>query len=347
MCFSRSKHKANIQCNMQMANAIATVNTDTNVKAKAKAKAKTRLFGQESVFQSIRDSFNDLPHMFITGPPGSGKTTFLEDVMEMIKQEAPFQVESVLWLSSEKDRGIHTIRDKVNDFCKRTHSRPNTLRWIIIDDADTLPLISQQALRRPMETFSHLTRFLFASRYSSNLIEPLRSRCLTVELEPISPFEALPRYLDLYEIPHNSELTHFCISNFISIHEIKNILILYKSLLKEGHTPITILEKLRILLPSSKPLTSKLIEGLSTKNTDKIRYAITQLFLHGYLLDDILLSLEKSISIFPSTNPSVRFRILQFTMLGWISIQQGKEHWLDTMDIVEEVMRPSSSLTTS
>jgi DNA polymerase III delta prime subunit len=76
--------------------------------------------------------------MFITGPPGSGKTTFLEDVMEMIKQEAPFQVESVLWLSSEKDRGIHTIRDKVNDFCKRIHSKPNTLRWIVIDDADDI-----------------------------------------------------------------------------------------------------------------------------------------------------------------------------------------------------------------
>ena len=326
---------------MQMANA--TVNTDTNAKTKAKANAKTRLFGQDAVFQSIRDSFNDLPHMFITGPPGSGKTTFLEDVMEMIKKEAPFHVESVLWLSSEKDRGIHTIRDKVNDFCKRTHSRPNTLRWIIIDDADTLPLISQQALRRPMETFSHLTRFLFASRYASNLIEPLRSRCLTVELEPISPLEAFPKYTELYEIPNSPELLDFCIMNFISIHELKNILILYKSLLKEGHTSPTALEKLKILLPSSKPLTGKLIEGLSKKNAEAIRSSITQLFLNGYLLDDILLSLEKSISIFPSTDPSIRFRILQFTMLGWISIQQGKEHWLDTMDIVEEVMRSSTS----
>jgi hypothetical protein len=29
-------------------------------------------------------------------------------------------------------------------------------------------------------------------------------------------------------------------------------------------------------------------------------------------------------------------------MLGWIYIQQGKEHWLDTMDIVEEVLRDKS-----
>ena len=307
-----------------------------------KPKFKSRLFGQDTVFQSIRDSFNELPHIFITGPPGCGKTTFLEDVVQLIKLEAPFNVESVLWLSSEKDRGIHTIRDKVNDFCKRIHSKPNTLRWIVIDDADTLPLISQQALRRPMETFAHLTRFLFASRYSSNLIEPLRSRCLTMELEPISPFEALPRYIELYEIPHTENLIQFCISNFISIQEIKNILILYKSLLKEGHDSTVALEKLRALLPSSKLFTGKLIHGISIKDTNMIRSSITQLFLHGYLLDDILLSLEKNISLFPSVDPNIRFRLLQFTMLGWIYIQQGKEHWLDTMDIVDEVMRSES-----
>ena len=308
-----------------------------------KAKAQSRLFGQDSVFQTIRESFNDLPHFFITGPPGSGKTTFLEDVIEMIRLEAPFNVESVLWLSSEKDRGIHTIRDKVNDFCKRTHSKPNTLRWIVVDDADTLPLISQQALRRPMETFSHLTKFLFASRYASHLIEPLRSRCLTMELEPISPIEAFPRYIEQYKIPHSDNLLHFCIANFISIHEMKTILLLYKSLLKEGSLPDVCLQKLQTLLPSSKPFTGKLIQGLSTKNIQMVHHSITQLFLHGYLLDDILLSLEKNISVFPSTDPNVRFRLLQFTMLGWIYIQQGKEHWLDTMDIVDEVMRSPAS----
>ena len=61
-----------------------------------------RLYGQDSVFQSIRESFHDLPHIFITGPPGSGKTTFLEDLMDLMKKQAPFKIESILWLTSEK-----------------------------------------------------------------------------------------------------------------------------------------------------------------------------------------------------------------------------------------------------
>ena len=299
---------------------------------------KTRLYGQDSIFQSIRESFNDLPHIFITGPPGCGKTTFLEDLIEIIKQEAPFKVESVLWLSSEKDRGIHTIRDKVNDFCKRTHSKPNTLRWIVIDDADTLPLISQQALRRPMETFNHLTRFLFASRHASNLIEPLRSRCLTLEIEPIGPIDAIPLYMKDLDIPKNPQLVDFCIRNFITIHDCKTILKLYKTY-SLRHTPEESIEKLKPLLASSSSFISKLVNAIGNRDIGEIGAIITKLYLNGYLLDDILLSIEKNISLFPSTNPEIRFRVLQFTMLGWISIQQGKEHWLDTMDIVEQVLK--------
>jgi hypothetical protein len=282
--------------------------------------------------------------MFVTGPPGCGKTTFLEDYIELCKKEAPFRVESVLWLSSEKDRGIHTIRDKVNDFCKRTHSTENTLRWIVIDDADTLPLISQQALRRPMETFSHLTRFIFASRYTSHLIEPLRSRCLHIEIEPISPVDILPKYMELFSISFDTpgmqqELYLFCITRFTMLHEIKSILLLYKAYRQEGFSHTDSLQKLHSLLPTSEQFTSNLITAIGKKDEAVIQTCITDLYLHGYLLDDILLAIERSISIYPSIDPAFRFSILQFTMLGWISIQQGKEHWLDTMDIVDHVLQ--------
>lgn len=302
---------------------------------------KSRLFGQDAIFQTIRDLYHDLPHIFLTGPPGSGKTTLLEDIIAMMRAEAPFDIESVLYLSSEKDRGIHTIRDKVNDFCKRTHSRPNCLRWIVVDDADTLPLISQQALRRPMETFSHLTRFLFASRYISNIIEPLRSRCMGLEIEPLSPIDAFPLYLQVYDIAPDSttvpQLLDMYIRNFTSINDLKSILKLYK-VYSQTMTPQEAMKQLAVLLPSSKQCITRLVDALSAKDSGRVREEITNLYLNGYLLDDILLGIEKSISIFPNTNPEIRFSILQFTMLGWISIQQGKEHWLDTMDIVEQVL---------
>lgn len=308
----------------------------------SKSPFKTRLFGQDALFQTIRETFDDMPHLFITGPPGCGKTTFLEDFIEFCKQEAPFQIESVLWLSSEKDRGIHTIRDKVNDFCKRAHSKPNAIRWVIIDDADTLPIISQQALRRPMETFAHLTRFIFAARHANQLSEPSKSRCMILEIDPISPFDAYPLFCKDFQIQPDEKLFAFFISNFTSIHDLKSILLLYRSLLLEKKTKDEAIKSLAVLLPDSNKHIQYLIYALSSKKIKDAREIITKLFLKGFLLDDILLGVEKGASLFPSSDPDSRFAVLHFTMLGWIYIQQGKEHWLDTMDILATIFQQTA-----
>lgn len=312
---------------------------------KAKEKFNSRLFGQDALFHSIRESFPDVPHLLITGPPGCGKTTFLEDFISMCKKEAPFSIESVLYLSSEKDRGIHTIRDKVTEFCKRAISKPNSLRWIVIDDADTLPLISQQALRRPMEQFFHLTRFIFASRYASHLIEPLKSRCQILELEPISPFDSYPLLLDQFKIPANyrtDELSTFFTSNYINISQQKNALKIFSAFAAEGFSLTQCIEKLKSYLPKSTQLIYHLIISLQSNDYVNTFNIIKELYLYGFLLDDILLGIEKGIFLFPATNPEARFRILQFTMQGWIYIQQGKEHWFDTMEVLANLNRSNT-----
>jgi hypothetical protein len=303
---------------------------------------KPRLIGQAALFQSLRESFNDLPHLFFTGQGSTGKSTLLRDVVDLLKAEAPFNIDGILWLTSEKDRGIHTIRDKVADFCKRTHSKPNTIRLIIVDDADTLPLISQQALRRPMETYAHLTRFMFASRQASHLIDPLRSRCLHVEIDPISPFDALPLTMEAFGIPpplRTKALFDFCVRNFTSFHDFKTVLSLYKSLTDEGKSETDSIEMLSTLLPTSSALIPPLVEAIGAKRKMAAQSGLSELFLHGYLFDDILLSIEKHINMFPSVDPARRFTLLHFTMLGWISIQQGKEHWLDSLDTLDTLLK--------
>jgi len=147
-------------------------------------------------------------------------------------------------------------------------------------------------------------------------------------------------YLQKYNISVNSNtLFEFCIKNFIGIHEIKCILKLYKAYITRGDSVDKALERLSGLLQTSNAYIQILIYSLGKKDESKIRETITNLYLKGYLLDDILLGIEKGIAIFPSVDPEARFTILQFTMLGWISIQQGKENWLDTIDIVNHIMK--------
>ena len=100
----------------------------------------------------------------------------------------PYDTEIFLWLRSDVDRGIKTIREKLADFTRGAPKKRGILRWVIIDDADTLPEVSQQALRRPMEQYAHLTCFLFIAKNMECLIHALQSRCQPVCFSP-TPLE--------------------------------------------------------------------------------------------------------------------------------------------------------------
>jgi DNA polymerase III delta prime subunit len=145
--------------------------------------------GQDTIYQTLDTILKDPPHLFFTGSFGYGKTSIaLAFLRSYFKQ---FGIDStdpewVLSLSSDSDRGIHRVREGVAEFVRHSSSKPGIYRWILCDDSDTLPIVSQQALRRPMETHAHTTRFLFCSRHISDLIAPLRSRCLHIEIETVS-----------------------------------------------------------------------------------------------------------------------------------------------------------------
>ena len=155
------------------------------------------LIGQEDNLRILNQILTDPPHLFISGGYGCGKTTIMNAFLKAYYKQYNIENISSEWilnLSSDQDRGIHCVRQSVAEFVRHAPKQLGIYRWIICDDADSLPIISQQALRRPMETHNHITRFIFCSRYSSDLINPLRSRCLHIELETMNPIKLLMHF---------------------------------------------------------------------------------------------------------------------------------------------------------
>jgi DNA polymerase III delta prime subunit len=163
-----------------------------------------KLVGQEAIYDILDQIEKDPPHIFLTGPFGYGKTSlanaFLANYFKQFNISAS-DPEWVLHLSSDSDRGIHRVREGVAEFVRHSSSKPGIYRWILVDDADTLPIVSQQALRRPMETHAHTTRFLFCSRHVSDLIATLRSRCLHIEIETVNMIDVYTHFTAILPFP--------------------------------------------------------------------------------------------------------------------------------------------------
>jgi len=93
---------------------------------------------------------------------------------------------NVLQMNASDERKIEVIREKVKEFARTKPIGDVPFKLIIMDEADNLTSDSQQALRRMMEDYSSITRFIFACNYSSKIIEPIQSRCAVFR------FRALP-----------------------------------------------------------------------------------------------------------------------------------------------------------
>lgn len=307
----------------------------------------TTLIGQEESIELLEKVLDDPPHLFFSGGYGSGKTTLLHEFIAAYFKRKGLTptAESILWLSSEQDRGIHCVRQSVAEFVRHASATPGTYRWIIVDDADSLPIISQQALRRPMETHDHTTRFLFCSRHYSDLIQPLRSRCMHLELDMISPYMLVGHFLqkDGYS---NLSLESNAYAVFMSIAqtptEIRSILrILGKQFGNETPHVITAQDILSHFSAPSFSLCLQLLRAFIRENHDEMIRIFMDLWFTGISYEDFLYELNSSIYMLGVLPAKTAQRIHQVLLKGWICFAQGKTHSLDVMRLFMDTSQSS------
>lgn len=132
----------------------------------------------------------DVPHLLLHGKAGGGKTTLAKLIIKRIDCDD-------LIINASDENGIDVIRSKIKTFASTVGF--NSLKIVLLDEADYLSLPAQATLRSVMETYSKHCRFILTCNYLEKVLNPIRSRCQEFHIIPPSKDEVELRVVHILD----------------------------------------------------------------------------------------------------------------------------------------------------
>ena len=220
---------------------------------------------------------NNMPHMIFSGPAGTGKTsTALIIAKNVIKKQNYYA--NVLELNASDTVRMDYVRSVIKSFVNQNLLlEDNTLKFIILDEADNIPTQVQQALRRIIEKASGNVKFILLCNYINRIIDPIVSRCAVFRFTYLTKKKIVERLRfiadkEKLQIPQTQANKFFDTLFFISGGDLrKAINTLQMSVALELIDKLDINEILKISGFLDEKTLEKLMDAIKAKDIDEVK----------------------------------------------------------------------------
>lgn len=147
----------------------------------------------QKIFSLFADHPVELQHLLLYGPPGSGKTSTVEWLLESIWGGSHMKVQTCRFLNAADERSLDAIRAKIIPFVNADWREPGDTRprFLVLDECETLTESAQLALRPLLDNPPLDLCIIFICNSLSRVQQSLRSRCLRVRFDPPSAAPSL------------------------------------------------------------------------------------------------------------------------------------------------------------
>ena len=206
-----------------------------------------------------------------------------------------------------------------------TKKYPNPpFKIIILDEADTVTRDAQAALRRVIEAYSKVTRFILICNYVTRIIEPLASRCAKFRFQPLPVASMKQRILYIaheeqcqFDEGEEDEVIEEiltlsqgdmrrAVTTLQSAHSLSGIVGDDNEVKRESIKKESIAEMAG--LPPHAVIDS-LIVTLQTKTFDEMKTQVTDIVLEGYAVEYVLSALMAKIIVMDNVTEEAKAKI--------------------------------------
>lgn len=124
-----------------------------------------------------------MPHVLFSGRAGLGKTSLAKLMLKLLGVPSG----DILIIKASNLRRVEELQEKIMGFVQTYPmiENINGIKYILLDEADSLSHLSQKFLRSEMESYSSTARFIFTCNYPQKIEPAILSRCQQFHFEAL------------------------------------------------------------------------------------------------------------------------------------------------------------------